>query len=120
MAKKDNAEPNANNISNKDILQRLNFLYQASTYLNSLGGTHFEPSGAMSMKGEVNTGLDVAKSSEPQLKQSATDGASSTRKRGRNQKATTNDLARDYVKSMKIIGQKTTVKMCVRVLYLYL
>ncbi len=37
MAKKPKDEtPNANSVPNKDIIQRLNFLYQAGVYLNGV------------------------------------------------------------------------------------
>ncbi|KAK0188263.1 Rpr2-domain-containing protein [Armillaria mellea] len=72
MAKKAKDEaPNANSVPNKDILQRLNFLYQASVYLNG-----------------------VASPSPPRRK-----------------RVTAGDLSRSYVSSMKIVGQKTVVKM---------
>ncbi|KAK0438336.1 RNAse P Rpr2/Rpp21/SNM1 subunit domain-containing protein [Desarmillaria tabescens] len=72
MAKKSKDEaPNPNNVPNRDIIQRLNFLYQASVYLN---------------------------------------GVSPPQKR-KQKRVTTSDLSRSYVSSMKIVGQKTTVKM---------
>ncbi|KAK0244448.1 Rpr2-domain-containing protein [Armillaria nabsnona] len=72
MAKKPKDEtPNANSVPNKDIIQRLNFLYQASVYLNG-----------------------VTSQSPPRRK-----------------RVTTSDLSRSYVSSMKIVGQKTVVKM---------
>ncbi|PBK74610.1 Rpr2-domain-containing protein [Armillaria solidipes] len=72
MAKKSKDEtPNANSVPNKDIIQRLNFLYQASVYLNG-----------------------VPSQSPPRRK-----------------RVTTSDLSRSYVSSMKIVGQKTVVKM---------
>ncbi len=73
MAKKPKDEtPNANSVPNKDIIQRLNFLYQAGVYLNG-----------------------VTSQSPPRRK-----------------RVTTSDLSRSYVSSMKIVGQKTVVKMC--------
>ncbi|KAK0503705.1 RNAse P Rpr2/Rpp21/SNM1 subunit domain-containing protein, partial [Armillaria luteobubalina] len=72
MAKKPKDEtPNANSVPNKDIIQRLNFLYQASVYLNSV--TSQSPS--------------------------------------RRRRVSTSDLSRSYVSSMKVVGQKTVVKM---------
>ncbi|KAK0485300.1 RNAse P Rpr2/Rpp21/SNM1 subunit domain-containing protein, partial [Armillaria luteobubalina] len=72
MAKKPKDEtPNVNSVPNKDIIQRLNFLYQASVYLN--GVTSQSPS--------------------------------------RRRRVSTSDLSRSYVSSMKVVGQKTVVKM---------
>ncbi|KAK0222063.1 RNAse P Rpr2/Rpp21/SNM1 subunit domain-containing protein, partial [Armillaria fumosa] len=62
--------PNVNSVPNKDIIQRLKFLYQASVYLN--GVTSQSP---------------------------------------RRRRVTTSDLSRSYVSSMKVVGQKTVVKM---------
>ncbi|KAI0929928.1 hypothetical protein AcV5_006766 [Taiwanofungus camphoratus] len=101
MAKKNKDQGPAvslNNVANRDIIQRLNFLYQASAYLNSVAShPHPEPiattSHAPSSKGQTNR----------------------AEKRSRRHKerhpATAAELSRSYVKSMKIIGQKTTVKM---------
>ena len=68
--------PNPNNVSNRDIVQRLNFLYQASVYINGI---------------EANAECH------------------NQGRRG----VTTSDLSRSYVKTMKTVGQKTTVKMYV-------
>jgi ribonuclease P protein subunit RPR2 len=91
MGKKNKDEPDANSIANRDILQRMNFLYQASIYLNSLTrqpplGLPEEPSVASSQR---------------------------KRKRGTSRRTTTADISRSYIKSMKVVGRKTVVKMCV-------
>jgi ribonuclease P protein subunit RPR2 len=85
--------PNPNSVTNRDIIQRLNFLYQASVYLNGIAS------------------------------QSIASRAPSTRANGeqernkrRPRKMTTSDLSRNYITSMKIVGQKTTVKMLVFIL----
>lgn len=70
----------ANAVPNRDIIQRLNFLYQASVYLNDPGNN---PPGTQTRS-----------------------------------VVTTSDLSRSYVKTMKVIGQKTIVKMCVYISYL--
>lgn len=91
MAKKPRDEvPNPNSVSNRDIIQRLNFLYQASVYLNSIDGG----------KIKANDG----------------DADAATARKNTNKRkrvVSTSDLSRSYIKSMKIVGQKTTVKMCV-------
>ncbi|KAH8119363.1 Rpr2-domain-containing protein [Phellopilus nigrolimitatus] len=118
MAKKNKDDaPNPNSIPNRDIIQRLNFLYQASTYLNGLGASQPQagpsnapPEAAKNDKGAKQEGSE-------KLQENADDGtqkgikSSDTRKRPGKRKATAHDLARSYVKSMKIIGQKTNVKM---------
>src|SRR6266581_3589612 len=52
MGKKNKSEvPNPNNVVNRDILQRLNFLYQASVYLESI---------TRQSVGSVNTGTGTS------------------------------------------------------------
>ena len=89
MGKKNNLNvqvPNTNSIANRDIIQRLNFLYQASVYLNGIP----PPSDAVVTSDSLNA-----------------NGA----KKNRRRKLTTSDLSKSYIKTMKIVGQKTTVKM---------
>lgn len=82
MAKKSKDEaPNPHNVSNRDIIQRLNFLYQAGVYMNTISPP----------------------TSEHSIKQ--------TKKRRTVKKATTRDLAKAYISCMKAVGQKTTVKL---------
>ena len=85
--------PNPNSAANRDIIQRLNFLYQASVYLNSMGAP---PS---------TSGGPCLASDAKQEK--------GKRNRSRRSVVSTMDLSRSYIQSMKIVGQKTTVKMCV-------
>lgn len=90
MAKKPRDEvPNPNSVSNRDIIQRLNFLYQASIYLNGVGaGSSQEDSGYGSTKN------------------------SSRRKNGkRSRQMSASDLSRSYIKDMKLVGQKALVRM---------
>ncbi|KAM5534584.1 hypothetical protein V8D89_011788 [Ganoderma adspersum] len=88
MGKKNkDQEPGANlsSVQNRDIIQRINFLYQASTYVNSIA----PPS----------------------------DGAISSHRSSKKKKNTirhpknTAELSRCYVGAMRIIGQKTMVRM---------
>jgi ribonuclease P protein subunit RPR2 len=97
MAKKQHniAPPNPHSVPNRDIMQRLNFLYQASTWLSSL----------------------------PATKCSATQPAalpvtSPDTKGGKVTLVTPAYLSRSYVSSMKAIGQKTVVKLLVCSFYL--
>jgi ribonuclease P protein subunit RPR2 len=99
---------NVNTVPNRDIMQRMNFLWQASVYLESLGGGG---SGCGVMKeeevGEEERGLVEKKKNIPNV----------TRKGvGRKRKwkmVDGPDLARVYIRTMKSVGQKTTTKMYV-------
>ena len=95
MGKKDkNQEPVAslNAVTNRDIVQRINFLYQASTYLHSISQS--TPVGAV----------------QPQRK-----GKGKKKNAIRHPKDAA-ELSRCYVGSMRIVGQKTMVRMWVNVL----
>ncbi|KAI5123981.1 hypothetical protein M0805_006393 [Coniferiporia weirii] len=120
MAKKNKDDiPNPNSIPNRDIIQRLNFLYQASTYLNGLAEAHTQTVppdvSARPTKGNGNgkqqEGCDEVQEGEARAGDDAVKNAENSRKRPARRKATARDLSRSYVKSMKIIGQKTNVKM---------
>ncbi|TRM70104.1 RNAse P Rpr2/Rpp21/SNM1 subunit domain-containing protein [Schizophyllum amplum] len=78
-------------VTNRDILQRMNFLYQSSVYLNTI----FPPSHA----------INPAPPIQP-IQQSASQPA----KRKRRQ-ATTVDLSREYVKTMKAVGRKSVMRI---------
>ena len=110
MAKKNKDDtPNLNSIPNRDILQRLNFLYQASSYLNGLGVSHGSSGAA---NNAVHSGMEgVQGAGNLGSTNTEAEGSNAMRKRSGQRKATAHDLARSYVKSMKVIGQKTTVKM---------
>ncbi|KIJ67619.1 hypothetical protein HYDPIDRAFT_127764 [Hydnomerulius pinastri MD-312] len=91
--------PNPNSVSNRDILQRLNFLYQASVLLNGIAPNALP----------VDLTHDI--SSSPQ-----SNDAESSKQVGRVAKkaqkiVSTSELSRSYVDTMKIVGQKTNVKM---------
>ena len=96
MAKKQKEEtPNINATPNRDIIQRLNFLYQASVYLQSV-----EPSASIPIsdsKGKANP--------------KHTQNVGGTKKKKHKRRQTTGDLARSYVQCMRVVAQKTTVKM---------
>ena len=105
MGKKDkNQEPvaNLNGVANRDIIQRINFLYQASTYLHSISpeapSQPPEPSSSKPPPAPVN------KKGNPD------------RKKWKNRTPTSAaDLSRAYVHSMRIVGQKAMVRMCATV-----
>ncbi|KAL5523807.1 hypothetical protein ACEPAG_7980 [Sanghuangporus baumii] len=112
MAKKNKDDtPNPNSIPNRDIMQRLNFLYQASSYLNGLGVVH-STSGPSNVAVHSKT-EDVEDRTGKERPSSAKtkEMTYGMRKWSGQRKATAYDLARSYVKSMKVIGQKTNVKM---------
>ncbi|KAI0773904.1 RNAse P Rpr2/Rpp21/SNM1 subunit domain-containing protein [Fomes fomentarius] len=90
MGKKNrNQEPVAslNNVANRDIIQRINFLYQASTYLNTIA--QWTP---------LNHGQVYHKD------------RGKTRNSIRNPQ-NTSELSRSYVSTMRIVGQKAMVRM---------
>ena len=90
--------PNINAVANKDIIQRLNFLYQASVYLQSLEGGNQQKGGSdLSLNAQPTQSV-----AEKSVKQYA-------RKKRSNRR--TNVLARDYIHCMRQVAQKTTVKM---------
>lgn len=94
MAKKNKDDvPNVNSVTNRDILQRMNFLYQASTYL-SLQTPPKE------FQGRLPAGLKGKEKKEEMRR----------RNKARHSTAP-EDLSRAYVKSMKAIGQKTTMRL---------
>ena len=108
MAKKDkDPTPNPASIPNKDIIQRLNFLYQASVYLSNLSrdvpptDVPHPGSSAISAREE-----DQAHSKTSNLK-------SRHAKQSRRRSRTTDELSRAYVHTMTMVGKRATVKMCV-------
>ena len=77
-------------------MQRLNFLYQASTYLSSLATTKGGATSTTKPKAQT------VSSSDPRRKGKQVDKGSL---------ATPAYLSRAYVSSMRAIGQKTVVKL---------
>ena len=119
MGKKNKGElPNPSNITNRDILQRLNFLYQASVYLDSISrkcgesiDTEAGPSSAS------DTGPPMGMTAEGEAAPSSTASLSKATKRKRDwdqrkgRVIRASDIGQGYVRAMRLIGQKTTVKM---------
>ena len=109
MAKKFKEQmPNPNSVPNRDIIQRLNFLYQAGTYLCQLAPEKQHPTVPLEV-----TGTDHNVGSGSGLPTNVRDeGVQSTRTyKPKKRKVNTGDLARSYVKTMRAIGQKTNVRM---------
>ena len=116
MGKKQKEEtPNINATPNRDIIQRLNFLYQASAYLQSIDS---EPSASIPISNHPSSSRSISKSKAKEIETADTSKHTTTQEAGgkkkkkkHKRKQTTGDLARNYVQCMRIVGQKTTVKM---------
>jgi len=117
MGKKNkNEAPNPNGVVNRDILQRLNFLYQASAYLNSISRQS-----DVRQKACVNPSIDTTQEAPTDASESATSSpptaelpeAQLTRRERRRKRRVIRaaDIGQGYVRAMRLIGQKTTVKM---------
>ncbi|ETW80454.1 RNase P [Heterobasidion irregulare TC 32-1] len=105
MAKKSKDEvPNPNSVANRDILQRLNFLYQASAYLSTMPNATASSSTQSAETRPQPPLPEYSSSIHPQRK-------AAKRKMGVGRKLGVEEIARAYVRQMKQIGQKTTVKM---------
>ncbi|KAI0645803.1 RNAse P Rpr2/Rpp21/SNM1 subunit domain-containing protein [Trametes meyenii] len=88
---------NLNSVANRDIVQRINFLYQASTYLNSLSQS-------------------LPPTTEDVKQPPAAKYNGSMRRKGKKKTALrhphdTSELSRSYINTMRIVGQKTMVRM---------
>lgn len=95
MAKKGKSDvPNPSSIQNRDILQRLNFLYQASTYMGTILPAVAPASGASVEINNRDHSTRIAKKA--------------SRNRARN---STQDLSRIYMRDAKVVAQKTMMRM---------
>ncbi|KAF8274578.1 RNAse P Rpr2/Rpp21/SNM1 subunit domain-containing protein [Lactarius quietus] len=117
MGKKNKGEaPNPNGVVNRDILQRLNFLYQASAYLDSISRQNDAHS-----KARVDSSMDTTQEAPANASGSAISSpptaglpkAQSARRERRRKRRVIQaaDIGQGYARSMRLIGQKTTVKM---------
>jgi len=96
MAKKQKDDtPTVNSTTNRDITQRINFLYQAGAYLESLGTPSQSTSETLEIPKETGNPRAAMKR---------------TKKRKFSKAMSASDLSRAYVESMMSVGQKTTVK----------
>ncbi|TCD68269.1 hypothetical protein EIP91_011235 [Steccherinum ochraceum] len=118
MAKKIKDEvPNPNSVTNRDVLQRMNFLYQASAFLNNLVE---EPSQHTKKAPTAPTAIStlpalpplpgISSISESRRRQSRRKKQQEERRKKRHP-ATCEDLSRTYIRAMKSIGQKTNVRL---------
>lgn len=126
MGKKNKDEaPNPNNVVNRDILQRLNFLYQASAYLESVsrhcGGSTVAGAGSSGERSEPpvddfstrSTGGSSAlpAAGTPTMLHPTVSGKKRRREQRKERVIRAADIGQGYVRAMRLIGQKTTVKM---------
>ncbi|KAF9073627.1 RNAse P Rpr2/Rpp21/SNM1 subunit domain-containing protein [Rhodocollybia butyracea] len=105
MAKKTkNDVPNPNSVSNRDVIQRLNFLYQASVYLNNVHSA--------SASSTLPSSAPSTSTSHPTSDLSGSSNGKSKNKKPRKKKTMMlNDLSRSYIETMKTVGTKTTVQL---------
>ena len=117
MGKKNKGEtPNPNGVVNRDILQRLNFLYQASAYVESISfnsDVQTKPSVNSSMHTIQEAPADTSELATPSLPHAELPKAQSARRERQRKKRVIRaaDIGQGYVRAMRLIGQKTTVKM---------
>ena len=120
MGKKNKADgPSPSSVPNRDIIQRLNFLYQASTYLNVLHAQNnpqhvsqpIKPTGKSETESNSLSGTSEKVKPENQDHNGGSTKNQDMCKRPGKRKESTQDIARNYLQSMKVIGQKTNVKM---------
>ncbi|KAG2150863.1 Rpr2-domain-containing protein [Suillus clintonianus] len=81
--------PNPSRVGNRDIIQRLNFLYQASVLLNAV----------------------TADLSEVPFSPCETNDTHNPPKKWQKRVVSTAELSRSYIDTMKVVGQKTNVKI---------
>lgn len=112
MAKKNKDDvPNVNSVANRDILHRLNFLYQASAYLDSISPPSLVPPAQPPARESSSNLAGPSTSAENSAGESSKKIKKCSKKEVRGRKMQVTQIARSYVRSMKQIGQKTTVKM---------
>lgn len=93
-----------NTVPNRDIMQRMNFLWQASVLLEGLGGSGV---------GDTGTGTSTSRGDgASEVKGNSVESGMKTKK-VRTKKVNGCDLARMYVRTMNVVGQRTTTKMFV-------
>ncbi|KAG5641266.1 hypothetical protein DXG03_005589 [Asterophora parasitica] len=107
MAKKGKDDaPTASSVANRDIIQRLNFLYQASVYLSTLPSA---PSSSDSTSLLSSNGSNAHATTDDNKVTKGMKGMKDAKAAKRT--VTARDLSRTYIDTMKIVGQKTTVKI---------
>lgn len=104
--------PNPSSVVNRDIIQRLNFLYQASTYLHGISPPEVEDVEPPSNKTQAHPAAAYGGIHGLPYDYSYLDRPKKKEKRlcKRRDNATA-QLAKNYIKTMKIIGKRTTVRL---------
>ncbi|KAG9316280.1 Rpr2-domain-containing protein [Chiua virens] len=93
--------------TNRDILQRLNFLYQASVLLNGLA-----PSRSTSHNNDPSRPSVISTKTVPGIEEENSPlDPPKARKKRRRRVVSVEELSRSYVETMKSVGQKTNVRM---------
>lgn len=126
--------PNPHSVPNREAFQRMNFLYQASAYLGSVNAlrqsqNHIrkKPSGntsnveedadadtiAMNENAEAGTVVDEVAASGGRVSSDLSD----VKHRNSRKKATLNNLGAKYVNDLRIIGNKSVLRMFVKFIY---
>ena len=101
--------PNPASIPNTDIIQRLNFLYQANVYLSNLS-RNVPP---IDVSHPASSAVSAREGNQAHNKSKNPKSRHAKQSRGRS--ITMNELSRAYVHTMSMVGKRATVKMCVSV-----
>ena len=113
MGKKDKGTvPNPASIPNKDILQRLNFLYQASVYLTNLSQAVPPTAHVPTLEGTFTHAEHLPCTDQGTLSPGCS-RKKNERRRRRQRMRTADELARAYIDTMMNVGKRATVKMYV-------
>lgn len=107
MAKKRKDDvPNPNNVTNREVLQRMNFLYQASALLNHINAPK-QPEQKVSKPVQLEQNWLYTPS---RLESKAEKRKTRLVKR---HPKTCEDLSKNYIQTMKAVGLKTNVRLCI-------
>ena len=114
------AAPHFGAVANRDLLQRMNFLYQSSAYLNTIipqtpsSNTGYAPPGRRGrLPGRPVIPEGRRRSKKRWPKPGFPAGEAEGPKNGTRRQATIVDLSREYIKNMKAVGRKSVMRMCV-------
>ncbi|KAL1760554.1 RNAse P Rpr2/Rpp21/SNM1 subunit domain-containing protein [Schizophyllum commune] len=112
------AAPHFGAVANRDLLQRMNFLYQSSAYLNTIipqtpsSSTGYAPPGRRGRppgRPVIPEGRRRSKKRWP--KPGFPAGEAEGPKNGTRRQATIVDLSREYIKNMKAVGRKSVMRI---------
>ncbi|KAL1734692.1 RNAse P Rpr2/Rpp21/SNM1 subunit domain-containing protein [Schizophyllum commune] len=112
------AAPNFGAVANRDLLQRMNFLYQSSAYLNTIipqtpsSSTGYAPPGRRGrLPGRPVIPEGRRRSKKRWPKPGFPAGEAEGPKNGTRRQATIVDLSREYIKNMKAVGRKSVMRI---------